>query len=239
MKTESAPFGWRCIFLAMKTNKIHSLSVEEFLHSVKVGYEQGCERYAEKWLDQKTHHVYDFIEEDLKTFENYLTPGCTLLDIGCASGDDCTYFADKGYRVTGIDFSPKSIELAKKKYPALEFLEWDILELRKMSRQFDAVWCAFSLLHLPTDLFEEGLIQVKACMHPSAIMYLAMSTASVSTEEITDVITTDKTGQPIGIPIVRWNKHDLQNIVNLHCNILSQRDFKIETRDMVGFILQR
>src|ERR1700674_1306442 len=37
----------------------------------------------------------------------YAPTGSRLLDIGCGTGIDATYFAQRGYRVTGVDASPE------------------------------------------------------------------------------------------------------------------------------------
>lgn len=49
----------------------------------------------------------------LELLDQYTTPG-DLLDIGCGSGEIARVIKDKGYRVTGVDFSPVAIELTKK-----------------------------------------------------------------------------------------------------------------------------
>ena len=39
---------------------------------------------------------------------------CRALDIGCGAGNYAIYLTGKGFDVTGIDISPKAIELARK-----------------------------------------------------------------------------------------------------------------------------
>lgn len=214
------------------------LSRDAFLNAVKNGYDAGSQSYAEHWKHQKKNQVYDFIKDDLAVFESQLKHGCSLLDVGCNSGDDSSYFHGKGYKVTGLDFSSKALTLARQKYPDIDFLEWNILDLAKLNRKFAAIWCAFSLLHLPMDLLEDGFEQVKSCADANTIIYLGMATAPSSIEEVTNVITQDSSGKAVGIPIVRWSKSDLQNLVEKHFHVLSQRDFKIESRGGIGFVVR-
>ncbi|MBU1343335.1 MAG: class I SAM-dependent methyltransferase [Proteobacteria bacterium] len=42
-------------------------------------------------------------------------PPCKALDIGCGTGSSAIWLAQKGFDVTGIDFSPLAIEKAKEK----------------------------------------------------------------------------------------------------------------------------
>lgn len=44
----------------------------------------------------------------------------SILDINCGTGTDACYFASRGYKVTGIDISPKMIEQAKAKGSAMK-----------------------------------------------------------------------------------------------------------------------
>ena len=37
---------------------------------------------------------------------------CSAIDLGCGTGNYSIWLANKGFRVTGIDFSEKAIELA-------------------------------------------------------------------------------------------------------------------------------
>lgn len=214
------------------------LSRDAFLNAVKNGYDAGSQSYAEYWKHQKKNQVYDFIKDDLAVFESHLKHGCSLLDVGCNSGDDSSYFHGKGYKVTGLDFSSKALALARQKYPDIEFLEWNILDLAKLNRKFAAIWCAFSLLHLPMDVLEDGFGQVKSCADADTVIYLGMATAPNSIEEITNVITQDNSGKAVGIPIVRWSKPDLQALVGKNFKILSQKDFKIESRGGIGFVVR-
>jgi 2-polyprenyl-3-methyl-5-hydroxy-6-metoxy-1,4-benzoquinol methylase len=39
----------------------------------------------------------------------------SVLDAGCGTGDNALFLAERGHRVTGIDFLPVPIERAKKK----------------------------------------------------------------------------------------------------------------------------
>jgi SAM-dependent methyltransferase len=43
------------------------------------------------------------------------SPPARIADIGCGSGSLSLLFAEAGHRVSGLDFSPKMIELARKK----------------------------------------------------------------------------------------------------------------------------
>lgn len=59
-----------------------------------------------------------------------LAPGARVLDLGCGTGRHATVFADQGYEVTGVDFSPAMIAAARSKGSAATFVEADVREFR-------------------------------------------------------------------------------------------------------------
>jgi cyclopropane fatty-acyl-phospholipid synthase-like methyltransferase len=67
----------------------------------------------------------------------------SLLDAGCGTGENALYFAARDHEVTGIDYLPGPIELAKKKASergiAASFLVLNALHLDSLPRQFDTV----------------------------------------------------------------------------------------------------
>lgn len=67
-----------------------------------------------------------------------LAPGSALLDLGCGPGLYCWRLAEKGLRVTGVDFSENSIRYAREHDPHTTYIYQDYLTL-DAANQFDAV----------------------------------------------------------------------------------------------------
>lgn len=85
--------------------------------------------------------------------------GQTVLDLGCGTGTDATFLAQRGVRVLGIDAAPAMLAQARAKLAAAE-LE-DLVELRVMdiarigslpSAAFDGIICAFAALSTLAEL---------------------------------------------------------------------------------------
>jgi demethylmenaquinone methyltransferase/2-methoxy-6-polyprenyl-1,4-benzoquinol methylase len=70
-------------------------------------------------------------------------PGSTALDVATGTGDLAVELARRGAEVTGIDFAPAMLEIARRKAPGLAFEEGDALNLAHPDASFDAVTVGF------------------------------------------------------------------------------------------------
>jgi ubiquinone/menaquinone biosynthesis C-methylase UbiE len=76
--------------------------------------------------------------------------GLNVLDLCCGEGHNTRILAKKGAKVTGIDFSPKQIELAKqeerKENLGIEYMVMDAADLTRLQDScFDLVTCFMAL----------------------------------------------------------------------------------------------
>jgi SAM-dependent methyltransferase len=60
-----------------------------------------------------------------------LPPG-RAIDIGCGTGTNCKYLLDHGWDVTGVDFVPRALAVAKRKAPGAKLLIGDVTRLRDL-----------------------------------------------------------------------------------------------------------
>ena len=100
----------------------------------------------------------------------------SILDSGCGTGENALFFAEQGHKVTGIDFLPEPISIAKQK--AIErglsvtFLVMDALALKDLPEVFDSVIDS-GLFHVFSDddrrRYVDGLASV---LKPGGRFYL-------------------------------------------------------------------
>jgi ubiquinone/menaquinone biosynthesis C-methylase UbiE len=75
-------------------------------------------------------------------------PGIRLLDVACGPGAAAGEAAAAGAHVTGVDFSPAMIVMARSLHPAVEFRTADAEELPFSNASFDAVIANFGIHHV-------------------------------------------------------------------------------------------
>jgi ubiquinone/menaquinone biosynthesis C-methylase UbiE len=78
-----------------------------------------------------------------------LPRGARIADLGCGSGVFTDLIQRAGYTATGLDLSPKLIALARRKFPAVDFVEGDVERLPVPDASFDGVLLSGLVHHLP------------------------------------------------------------------------------------------
>ncbi len=106
--------------------------------------------FGEDWLelaalriaDERTQAEVDFVVGALE-----LGPGASVLDLACGHGRHTLELARRGYRVTGLDLSAPSLDVARERAAAetltAEFGECDMREI-PFEDEFDAVLNLFT-----------------------------------------------------------------------------------------------
>lgn len=86
--------------------------------------------------------------EYLELLAARLPSGGSVLDLGCGGGEPLAgFFVRKGFSVTGVDGSPRMIELCRGRFPGMTWLQADMRGLA-LGRRFDAVLAWDSFFHL-------------------------------------------------------------------------------------------
>jgi len=86
-----------------------------------------------------------------------------ILDFGCGEGTRLNWAAQHKKESLGLDISQKGIELARKKYPKLNFKKADLEKVPLKDESFDLVYSAYVLEHLqsPEKVLKEALRLLK------------------------------------------------------------------------------
>jgi len=100
---------------------------------------------------EKNRGFFDMTEVFNSFYEELGSKKGKLLDLGCGAGEPFPrLFINLGWKVTGLDFSQKMLELAAKYAPEMKTIQADMLEVDFEPNQFDAITSIYSLFHVPS-----------------------------------------------------------------------------------------
>ena len=99
------------------------------------------------------------------TVRSVVSPGDRVLDGCCGTGDLAVAARKAGAReVVGLDFSARMLERARRKEPAIEWVQGDLLELPFAEGSFDAATVGFGVRNV-ADL-ERGVGELRRVLRP-------------------------------------------------------------------------
>jgi SAM-dependent methyltransferase len=136
--------------------------------SIRPGFarEDWNDRYAQKELVWTAEPNRRFAAE-----VGGLEPG-RALDLACGEGRNAVWLAERGWQVTGVDFSDvalaKAAELAASRGVEVDWLVADVLEYRPEARAFDLV--AVLYLQLPRDELLHALESAAGAVAPGGTL---------------------------------------------------------------------
>jgi demethylmenaquinone methyltransferase / 2-methoxy-6-polyprenyl-1,4-benzoquinol methylase len=93
------------------------------------------------------------------TVQAVVSPGDRVLDACCGTGDLAIAAHERGAHVTGLDFSERMLERARRKEPAVAWMQGDALSLPFADGSFDVATVGFGVRNL-ADL-ERGLRELR------------------------------------------------------------------------------
>jgi ubiquinone/menaquinone biosynthesis C-methylase UbiE len=113
---------------------------------------------------------------ELLEFIHTHRPG-RAIDLGCGTGTNVTTLANAGWKVTGVDFAPRAIKIARRKLKQAgvkaSLLLGDVTELRGMNQEFDLAFDLGCFHGLPQDGKAKYLDQLDRILAPNGfwLMY--------------------------------------------------------------------
>jgi SAM-dependent methyltransferase len=137
---------------------------------------------------RKTAAIYDHVNTEPRVLANDLlfapldrrvTPGESMLDIGCGTGQMLLRHATRFRRAVGVDHSREMLDLARARVPAVAtgrcvLVLSDFFRYLETDRdRHSLVTCVGCLHHLPADAFEIFFRLVRARLPPHGQMLLA------------------------------------------------------------------
>ena len=109
----------------------------------------------------------------IETIERNSIGPCKAIDLGCGAGSYALHLASLGFDVTGIDFAPSAIEVAKAKAGAAglicRFMVGDVLsDLSEVTDTYDFAYDWHLLHHVYPEQRDEYISNVHRILNPGA-----------------------------------------------------------------------
>jgi SAM-dependent methyltransferase len=130
-------------------------------------YDSGAAAYADDWHRQPS-------ASDLHAaVRKYFKAGGTTADVGCGSGRDAAWLNASGFPCVGFDASDGLLAEARRRYPALTFLQSSLPDLPDIGDgSFDNVLCETVIMHLPSAVIVPSVRRLLAILEPRGNLYL-------------------------------------------------------------------
>jgi ubiquinone/menaquinone biosynthesis C-methylase UbiE len=132
-------------------------------------YNDTAESFAERFMDLKLYR------KNLAHFIDFLSPGSSVLDLGCGPGNIARLLVDskREFKVCGIDLSAAMVKLAAGNVPEASFRVGDIRWLDKRPGEYDAVVASFCLPHLTDEEAGDLIKNIGYVLKAGGFLYLS------------------------------------------------------------------
>jgi demethylmenaquinone methyltransferase / 2-methoxy-6-polyprenyl-1,4-benzoquinol methylase len=98
------------------------------------------------------------------TADAVVDQGDVVLDACCGTGDLAVAAARRGGKVTGLDFSERMLERARRKAPELEWVSGDLLALPFGDGSYDAATVGFGVRNVES--LEHAVLELRRVLRP-------------------------------------------------------------------------
>lgn len=132
------------------------------------------DEYAGQWDDQRPRQLYE--RKWLERFCDGISGVGSVLDLGCGAGEPVQQFLiERGYELTGVDFSRSMIGLAASRFPDHSWLVQDMREIQ-IERCFDGIVSWDGLFHLSQSEQRQLFNRLPDLLHEKAVLLFTIGT---------------------------------------------------------------
>lgn len=142
--------------------------MEEIRRSHRAVYDAN----AARWDGERSRTLFE--KPWLDRLLAHLPAGGRVLDLGCGAGEPIArHLIERGFAVTGIDFSGAMLEIARSRFPEGRWIERDMRSL-DLGERFDGMVAWDSFFHLTRDEQREIIPRLARHLLPGGAMLLTV-----------------------------------------------------------------
>ena len=134
---------------------------------------KSYDKIASKYHAQRDKYLSNRL---LAKFSRLVPKGASVVDLGCGAGVPVVKFlVDKGYGVTGIDFSEGMLKLARKNVPKAKFVKMDMTKMKFKPGSFDAAVSFYAIIHVPRQKHAKIYKNLRRILKPDGVVLVNAS----------------------------------------------------------------
>ena len=173
-----------------------------------------------------THQEVDFLVELLE-----LEPGARILDVGCGPGRHAVALAQRGYALTGVDISPRFLELAagaaRAARVSVAFFEVDARQM-PFDDEFDAVVSLCEGAFGPMGRDDSIVLRrMTEAAKPGAAVVLTATNAYVAAASLAPEATLDCDAGMLHESTVMRSEGGVERTVDLWTSVYTPRELRL------------
>lgn len=136
-----------------------------------MAYDIASESYARRFVNELDHKPLD--RELLKRFASSVGAERPVLDLGCGPGHTTDHLTSLGLTATGVDLSPKMIEIASRTFPQSRFEVGDFFALRQESSSVAGILALYCIVHLTKDQLVPAFAEMHRVLSDDGVLLLS------------------------------------------------------------------
>ncbi|MDT3398135.1 class I SAM-dependent methyltransferase [Streptomyces sp. B1866] len=146
----------------------------DVLHATRAFYDAVAADYDDRFRDALAARPLD--QALLAAFAGYVRGSGPVADLGCGPGRTTAYLHGLGLAVSGIDLSPRMVELARAAHPGLRFEVGSITALDLPDGTLGGLLAWYSTIHLPVERLPQAFAEFHRVLAPGGHALLAFQT---------------------------------------------------------------
>lgn len=134
---------------------------------VRKGYDKIAREY------QAGRHIFAN-KKELEEFASLLPRNAKVLDVGCgATVPFIKFLVERGFNVTGVDFSESQLKLAGKNVPEANLIKQDATRLGLKTNSFDGVTSSYCIIHIAREKHSSLFQSFHRILKPRGVMLIS------------------------------------------------------------------
>jgi len=137
----------------------------------RASYDTVAARYADEIAGELANKPFD--REFLDRFAESVRGKGKVLELGCGPAHVAAYLAERGVDVSGLDLSPQMVEQARRRFPGLDVMVGNMLDLPFADGSLAGLIAFYSIIHFDDDQLAAAFREMARVLDPGCPVALA------------------------------------------------------------------